>query len=102
MEDLVSRTIIVSTLTIRVMTATQYTLIHRQLQISLLSAMIEFTRERERGCTRLPLNWPDHFTRAMHPVSLKSVSIIGEEEARMSIMNSLERTIYFGNKITGT
>lgn len=37
------------------------------------------------------------------PVSLKgSISIIGEEEARISIMNSLGRIICFGNKITDT
>lgn len=35
-----------------------------------------------------------------HPAPLKgSVSIIGEEETRMTIMNSLERIFYFGNKI---
>lgn len=66
--------------------------------------MIEFTGEREKGgvldyhsiglTTLLELT---------HPVSLKgSISIIGEEEARMSIINSLERIICFGNKITCT
>lgn len=55
------------------------------------------------GRTRLPLNWPDHFTQAYTPrVARKgSASIVGEEEARMSTTNPLERIVCFDNKITG-
>lgn len=58
--------------------------------------MIEFTGER--GCTRLPLNWPDHFAPTPRVVRKGGISIVHTEKegARMSrTMNSPEKNCLF-------